>query len=501
MTRKQPTTIPAAIVAAYPDRQWSDYQQAIFAHVADSASGSAIVQATAGAGKSTTIIAATLCAPEGSDHIVLVFNKSVSEELKGKGVNARTFHSLTYSPVMKAMGLRTVESNKLRNLVREWSRDLARDYGTAACKLVGLARNEGIGAIVADTDQAWLALIERHEVQPDTDEGTEMGMVHAARRLLDESNAAKCVDFDDLIYLPVRNAIPLPRYALVFIDESQDLCPSQIALLRKIVKPGGRIVAVGDSNQAIYGFRGADADSMRRVREAFDCKPLPLTITYRCAASVVRYASQFGHVEAAPNAPEGDVRSLNEWRMADLAPDDSLVLCRTNAPLLKLAYKLMAARIPCHVMGRDIGTGLTSLINKLQPKGIDGLREKLAAWCDREVSKAQQRDNEALAASVQDKHDCIATLIDALPENERTVPSLCRLIDTMFSGTAGITLSSIHKAKGLEAGTVFWINRASCPSKWAKQPWAIDTERCLCFVAATRAKKSLIMLELENLVG
>ena len=87
------TTIPAAITAAYPTRVWSQYQADIFAHVANPSSGSAIVQATAGSGKSTTIIAALLAAPEGADAVVLVFNKSVAEELKGKGVNARTFRS------------------------------------------------------------------------------------------------------------------------------------------------------------------------------------------------------------------------------------------------------------------------------------------------------------------------------------------------------------------------------------------------------------------------
>ena len=90
-------------------------------------------------------------------------------------------------------------------------------------------------------------------------------------------------------------------------------------------------------------------------------------------------------------------------------------------------------------------------------------------------------------------------LVDALPENERTVPALCRLIETMFAGTAGVTLSSIHKAKGLEADTVVWLERSKCPSKWAKQAWQQDTERCLCFVAATRAKRALWLAELDDL--
>ena len=243
-------------------RNWSTYQQAIFAAVANPASGSLIVQAVAGSGKTTTIVEALARAPAGTESIFLAFNKAIAEELKSRGVNARTFHSLTYTPVLRATGASKVDSNKLRTLTREWPRDKAAMYGTAACKLVGLARQEGVGCLADDTDAFWLALIERHEIEPDSEEGTQGGMIAAARELLAASNGSKLVDFDDLLYWAVLRNVPLPRFDLIMVDEAQDTNAIQRAILRKIMAAGSRIVAVGDPAQAIYGFRGADSDSM-----------------------------------------------------------------------------------------------------------------------------------------------------------------------------------------------------------------------------------------------
>ncbi|HEY3473413.1 MAG TPA: ATP-binding domain-containing protein, partial [Anaerolineales bacterium] len=55
--------------------------------------------------------------------------------------------------------------------------------------------------------------------------------------------------------------------------------------------------------------------------------------------------------------------------------------------------------------------------------------------------------------------------------------------------------STIHKAKGLEADKVFWLNSSKCPSPWARQPWQLQQEYNLCYVATTRAKTTLVLIE------
>jgi ATP-dependent exoDNAse (exonuclease V) beta subunit len=87
-------------------------------------------------------------------------------------------------------------------------------------------------------------------------------------------------------------------------------------------------------------------------------------------------------------------------------------------------------------------------------------------------------------------------LIQTLDENHRTVPELVRVIDGLFGDKANVTmLSTIHKAKGLEADRVFWLNSSKCPPKWIRQPWQLKQEENICYVATTRAKSELVLIE------
>ena len=95
-------------------KTWSPLQTAIFNLIEDPNGGNAIIEAVAGSGKTTTIVEGVKRA-RGTT-IFLAFNKSIAEELKSRGVNARTFHSLTYGPVTQHKGVRTVEIDKLRRL-------------------------------------------------------------------------------------------------------------------------------------------------------------------------------------------------------------------------------------------------------------------------------------------------------------------------------------------------------------------------------------------------
>ena len=70
------------------------------------------------------------------------------------------------------------------------------------------------------------------------------------------------------------------------------------------------------------------------------------------------------------------------------------------------------------------------------------------------------------------------------------------LFRALFAEGAGkVTLATIHKAKGLEAKRVFWLNSSDCPSKWARQEWQVQQEMNLCYVATTRAQEELVLIE------
>lgn len=479
-------------------RNWSTYQTAVFDFVSN-CTGNAIVEAVAGSGKSTTIEEAVKRVRGQS--IFLAFNKSIAEELKARGVNARTFHSLTFSPVMQAKGQRQPEMNKLRKLCDEnMNGEEVRLYSSFACKLVGLARQIGIGCLVPDSELTWIELCEHHDIEPDSEEAEFGTALEYARKLLDWSNASSMVDFDDMLYFAVKDGIALPKFDFVFVDEAQDTNAIQRAILRKIMRPNARMIAVGDPAQAIYGFRGADSNSLRVLAQEFNAVTLPLTITYRCPTSVVTYAQQWvSHIESAPNAPEGLVEELGtKFDVKDFLAAD-LVVCRKTAPLVTLAFRCIRANIPVQVLGREIGQGLKALIKKMNAKGVDQLESKLEAYKDREQEKARAKKDDAKIDAIGDKVGSLLFLVRGLREDKRTIPELEKGIDYLFSDKdRAVKFATIHKSKGLEADRVFWLNRSECPARWARQDWQKEQEVNLCYVATTRAKKALYTIELKD---
>ena len=490
----------------------SIYQQDVFAHIdaqmigkpADAAAdqGNAIIEAVAGSGKTTTLVQAL----ERVRHpaIFLAFNKSIAEELKKRvpsNVQARTFHSLCFRPVLTAIGAKDINTSKLMQITKFGMpmADLAM-YGAFVRKIIGLARSDGLGALKPASEDNFLALVEQHDLTLEHESATIEKGVRWAQQMLETSNESRDIDFDDLLYFAVLKGIALPKFQWVFVDEAQDTNAIQRAILKKILAPGGRLIAVGDPAQAIYGFRGADSDALELIAKEFaPCVRLPLSVTYRCPKLVTEMAKKYvPAIQARLGAPDGQIDNYNEkWELTDLGSHD-LVVCRTTKPLLDLGYRLMRAKIPLRIMGRDIGEGLIALITKCDGgTGFEDFLGSLSRWEIRESEKALAKGNEAKAEAISDKAGALVMLASALPETERTVEALIGIIQALFTDqNSRITLATIHKAKGLENDTVWWLNSSACPSRWAKQLWQKQQESNLMYVAITRAKNRLCLIEL-----
>jgi len=301
-----------------------------------------------------------------------------------------------------------------------------------------------------------------------------------------------------MLYRSVKDDITLPKFDFLFVDEAQDTNPIQRAILRKIMSPGARMVAVGDPAQAIYGFRGADSDALGTLASEFQCKELPLSITYRCPKLVVDYVQQWvSHIEARPGAPDGVVKDLGtEWNPLDFMAGD-LVVCRKSAPLIQAAFRFIRAGVPVQVLGRDIGQGLKALIKKMNASNVDQLAEKLGQWQEREVNKALAADDEAKAESIRDRAGVLLYMIEELVEDKRTIADLEAGIDWLFSDKGrAVNFCTGHKSKGLEAQRVFWLGRSECPAKWARKPWQRQQEVNICYVIGSRAMSELYFMEL-----
>jgi superfamily I DNA/RNA helicase len=493
-------------------RVWSSYQNGFFDWVVNG-TGNAVVIAVAGSGKTTSGVEAVKRLPVGRSHVYLAFNKSIADELSKRGVNGSTFHKLCYKAVLNARGVSEVTTDKehggkLRQIIDGFfeTNDLPM-YASFVNQLVKLAKNAGIDALVEDTEQAWSDLADHHDLQLDHVNARWERAIDLARQTLQRSNSSHMVDFDDLLYFAVRDGLVLPKYDFIFVDEAQDTNAIQRAIIRKLFNKSdssnpfassipSRLVAIGDPAQAIYGFRGADSNSIELIKQEFDAIELPLTVSYRCPRKVVEYVQQWcPHIEAAPNAIEGDVRELGlKWKPSDFKPDD-MVVSRFTRPAVSLAYTLLKDRVAAYVVGREIGEGLRGLIRKMNAKGIDALVDRLEDWTAREVEKAIAKKDEGKAQAIQDKTDCILFLIDSMEETRRTIPALNELIDELFrTRENAVKISTIHRGKGLEARNVWWLN-GGAPAGWAKREWQQKQEVNLCYVAGTRAMEVLTIFE------
>ena len=474
----------------------SKYQQDVFDWIT-TGEGSAIIEAVAGSGKTSTIVQALNLIPETKRAVFLAFNRSIAEELKARvpaHAHASTFHSAGFRAWKRVYPNCQLDERKVRKIIRSvMTLEAEASYGYAVASLVSLAKQRGIGCLAPDVQQSWDHLIDHYDVHIEYDKRNDA--IDWARRVLRESinTAQYVIDFDDMIFMPVlRKASPF-TYDWVFIDEAQDTNGVRRELAKMMLKKNGRLVAVGDSHQAIYGFTGADSDAMDLIKREFDCTVMPLSICYRSARSVVQEAQKIvSNIEASDAAPEGKVGQTTYDETTPGSAD--VILCRNIAPLVALAYKMIAQGRGCKILGRDIGKGLIKLIENMKAHDLGELRGRIDNYRNREVSRFLKEDKGNKAQAIEDKVDCIHTVIDNLPETEWTINDLINHIDRMFKDNNGdslLTLSTIHKAKGLEWQRVFLHMPGLIPSKYAKQPWQIRQETNLMYVAITRAKKEL----------
>lgn len=478
---------------------WSTNQNAIFNFV-QHGTGNAIAAAVAGSGKTTTLVHAESLVPGSA--LFLAFGKEIAEEMKRRGVEAKTFHSLVFRVVTQFLGVKTVQMDKLDQLIKfNFKKEDQWIYGNFCKRLVGLARQQGVGYLCENNTEFWDELIDIHNLELESDEGKYSRAIQLAQQLLEISNQSRSADFDDLLYFAVIYNLNLPKYDFIFVDEAQDTNAIQREIIKKLMHPGSRLLAVGDKAQAIYGFRGADSNSLSLIEKEFNCVTLPLDVSYRCPRSIVEYANQWvPEIKPAPDAPEGIVSHLNEWQLTQFQPHD-LIVCRTTKPLISLAFKLISQRISAYVMGREIGQGMKSLINKIikrnKVKSLSELRIYLNQWLDEEIATLTASGKPEKIEVIRDKVQAIEGVIEGLEETEsKGLKDLEDAIDYLFlEKSNAVTLCTIHKSKGLEANRVYWLNRSQCPSKWAKKDWQIQQELNLCYVATTRAKSELYMIE------
>ena len=164
--------------------------------------------------------------------------------------------------------------------------------------------------------------------------------------------------------------VPLnDKYDSIIVDEAQDLSAVQRELLFKCQKMGTRYAFFGDENQSIYNFAGADIESFRRLKRLPNTTSLPLSISYRCADNIVKFAQNYvSSIESNDDGRKGEVKYNGE--LEDIK-DGDMVLCRNNAPLLRLYNDFMKLGKKCYIRGKDIGLNLIQFLNSVEEETLN----------------------------------------------------------------------------------------------------------------------------------
>jgi len=518
-----------------------------------------IIEARAGTGKTTTLIeglnlirgtAPFLINPSPQQRVIwesmflskdaktvcfVAFNKAIAEELKQRvpeGCNACTMHSLGFSAIRKAFGSKLKVSGwRVTDIIGEI---LGKDpkeiqkkqpnLMNATKKLVSLCKMNlvdplqtryfGKGGTGADvsypmTDEL-SQLASHYDVDLNGDEREVFELVpKVLERCKDVARDGK-IDFDDMVWLPIALGLPVDTYDLLLVDEAQDLNRCQQALAKQA---GRRLIFCGDPCQAIYGFAGADSESMNRLKEELGdsevgCEVLPLTVTYRCGKAIVAEANKIvpdfhAHesngegsvIEYTLEPAENSRYSAYEADYRTHVKEGDMILCRVNAPLVSECFKFIKTGRRANIQGRDVGQGLIATIKKLKATDLPELWEKLSDWLHKEQEKENRKRNpsDTRLIALQDRYDCL----DCFMEDATTINEVIKKIENIFTddkNTGCILLSSVHKAKGLEAKRVFILlpENASMPHPMAKSTWQKEQEVNLKYVAITRAIEELI---------
>lgn len=464
------------------------------------------VNAVAGSGKTTTLVAGCNDIPQTRATLALAFNKSIQLTLQQRvpsHIFTKTLNGLghgAWAHYLKGKRLH-LDTAKTLKIVKDLN--VPEDIFMEVVRLTDAAKMAGIWPIemvavpfLADTFSVW----EKIAYQNDLD--TSSVTIRFARQALIKSISAAFegnIDFNDQLYMPVMLKIPTARYKQVLIDEAQDLNQMQHTLVSMVV--GGSVVAVGDPFQAIYGFRGALTNSMDLMQGKFKLQDLPMSICFRCPQSIISLAQQYApQIRWREGAPEGIIKVHETWDCHIFSEHD-IVLCRNVAPLIKLAFRCIRAGVKVSVAGRDIGKSITALINKIARKDKD-MRlvvfwAHLERWQEQEIAKARVKFDDAKIDSISDKAETIRN-IDTTGD---TVADLLLAVEAIFDDSkGGVRLSTIHRAKGLEWPRVYWLDswRGIARAEKSGDSCQLQEEKNLQYVAMTRAEQELHYIESDD---
>src|SRR6476619_856689 len=333
---------------------------------------------------------------------------------------------------------------------------------------------------------------------------------------------------DDRVAAEVRR-----QYKWFVVDEFQDVSPIQSALLDLWLGGRDELCVVGDPAQTIYSFAGAQASYLTDFTKRFPgATNVELTRNYRSTPQVIEAANTLLKGSASTSVQlraQRDPGPEVSWREATDEVDEAqavageiarlrdsgvplremAVLFRINAQSEAFEEALTAAGIPYVVRGaarfferQEVRQAVALLRGEARAgeEATDGLVQRVTAvlsgmgWStEAPTARGQARDRwESLQALVSQATDHAAS--EVAPTLTGFVAELDRRAHEQHAPVAeGVTLATLHAAKGLEWDAVFLcgLQEGSMPITYAEGPAAVEEERRLLYVGITRAREHL----------
>ena len=446
-------------------------------------------------------------------------------------IPVHTFHSLGLSILREHTGATGLHRGFRIADERERAAALAESLGVSERKARSL-----LGAIST----------AKRTRRPPADEAARA--MQAYRRVLSVRN---WVDFDDLVGLAVETLSADPglaahyrdRFAWVSVDEFQDVDEQQYRLVRLLAPPEANLSVIGDADQAIYGFRGADASHFRRFREEYPgAAVVHLARNYRSTGTIVTASETVIDRGAGERATARIVRDMHERITIHTAPteraesefvvhtverligghsffsidsgrseggepeglsfSDFAVLYRTQAQSEALGEAFRRSGMPFMTHSHQPlldRPGVRALVHELE-RDLDGggtrpLADLLRAAADRAAGADDVPEEATLEAALQTLTALAAACGDD-PRRFRDALPLASEADGWDPRADRVSLLTLHAAKGLEFPVVFIVGLEDglLPLRWGRvDEAALAEERRLFYVGMTRARDRLVL--------
>jgi DNA helicase-2/ATP-dependent DNA helicase PcrA len=473
--------------------------------------------------------------------LALTFTRKAAGELQGRlrqvgvrdGVVAGTFHAVAYAQLRRRWADR---GERAPALLESKLRILARLLGPPATGSVASLYAD----VAAEIEWAKARLIpaSQYEVEAVRAGRTpplappQLAAVYEQYEA--EKRRAGVVDFDDLLSMCARAldtddefaAGQRWRFRHLFVDEFQDVNPVQFRLLKGWLGERTDLCVVGDPNQAIYSWNGADPRLLLGFERLFPTATVVrLDDNYRSTPQVLHVANAVLASEPGPSAPglvahaaDGPLPTLRSYA-TDIAEAhgvavairrshgpsrpwrDFAVLVRTNAQAVEIQRAFVAAQIPFRVRGggsllrqADVRSALATL--EASPLRGVPFGSRIAELVDLSVGVSTEDGREQMGALVALARE-YATLDPSSSSVAGFVSWLRATVkggDEPETGGDAVEIVTFHRSKGLEWPVVFvtGLEKGLVPIGHAEGSSDAEAEeRRLLYVALTRAQVEL----------